>query len=159
MTRPEDLIEGLTSAQLADLAVTLVELIAPYGVLAPGVIEPMQFRAFRTRLTSSEPGEGADEIAVACEDIIARFVDAEPEAGAFFAFGAVVAVYYACGALRGDPTGGLNAAKRFLDLAGAADDDGVAGVFDLAVECVATRGDEVCREMAARIAAHAASLR
>lgn len=158
MTRPEDMIADLSSSQLANLAVAMVGVIAPYGVIESTVVEPALFRMLCERVASAAAGHDANAIALACEDIIERFVDDEPEGRGFYAFGAVVAVYYACSALRGDSDGGLNAAKRFLDLAGAADDDGVVGLFDLAVDFVTSRRDDVRHEIASRIAGHAASL-
>lgn len=138
---------------------TMAEIVAPYGVVAPDIIDPAWFQELSERLLASAPGpEDPNELAADCQEIIERFADDEPADAGFYAFGAVVSVFYACCALRGDVDGGLNAAKRFLDLAGAANDDGVIGLFDLADDFVANRSDAVRSEITARITSHAASL-
>jgi len=155
----EELIRGLSPAQLKDLAVTLAAMVAPYGVVATDIIEPARFEEFIDRLPTLASGqEDSSDLAAECEAVIDQFVDDEPADAGFYAFGAVVCVYYACCALRGDADGGLNAAKRFLDLTGAADDDGVDGLFALAEDFVANRSDAVRSEITSRIVEHAASL-
>ncbi|MFN3255611.1 MAG: hypothetical protein ACE37B_07940 [Ilumatobacter sp.] len=158
MRLPNDVIEDLNSVQLAGLAMTMVELIAPYGVIASDVVEPALFRSLSERIVSAGAARDATEIERVCGDIIEQLVDDEPDGAGFYAFGAVVSVYYACSAIRAVPDGGLNAAKRFCDLTGAADDDGVGGLFDLAVDFLARRRDDVRDEIAARIAEHALAL-
>ena len=104
---------------------------------APNVIEPARFQEFSDRLLASTSRHAdPNDLAADCEEVIEQFVDDEPDDAGFYAFGAVVSVFFACCALRGDADGGLNAAKRFLDLTGAADDDGAAGLFEMADDFV-----------------------
>lgn len=158
MQLPDDVIEDLDSLQLARLAITMVEVIAPYGVIAPDVVEPDLFRTLSERVRSANAESQVVEVARVCESIIEQLVDDEPDGPGFYAFGAVVSVYYACSAVRAEPGGGLNAARRFLDLTGAADNDGVDGLFDLAVDFLRHRRHDARDEIAARVAEHALAL-
>ena len=159
MSSTEELIQDLTPTQLKSLAVTMAEIVAPYGVVAPNVIEPARFQEFSDRLLASASGHAdPNDLAADCEEVIEQFVDDEPDDAGFYAFGAVVSVFFACCALRGDADGGLNAAKRFLDLTGAADADGAAGLFEMADDFVANQSDAVRGELSSRITNHAGSL-
>lgn len=138
---------------------TLAAMAAPYGGVATDIIEPARFDAFIDRLAALTLGqEDSGDLAADCEAVIEQFVDDEPTDAGFYAFGAVVSVFYACCALRGDGDGGLNAAKRFLDLTGAADDDGVDGLFAISKDFLAHRSDAVRSEISTRIVEHATSL-
>jgi hypothetical protein len=93
-----------------------------------------------------------------CRAIIERFEE-EPDGPGFFAFGAVVALYYACRATQGDSEAAVNCAKRFLDVLGFADDDGEPGLFDAAVSYLALPSPDERRVILARVQAHADSMR
>jgi hypothetical protein len=153
----EELVKGLSPAQLKDLAVTMAVMVAPYGVVASAIIEPARFQMFIDRLATSGQQDLSD-LVVECEAVIDQFVDDEPTDAGFYAFGAVVSVYYACCASLDAGDGGLNAAKRFLDLAGAADDDGCAGLLALANDFVANPSAAARSEITLRITEHAATL-
>jgi hypothetical protein len=75
----EELIQDLTPAQLRSLAVTMAEIVAPYGVVEADTIEPASFQELSERLLASAPGrEDPNELAADCHEIIERFVDDEP---------------------------------------------------------------------------------
>ncbi len=76
---------------------TLAEIVAPYGVVAPDIIDPASFQELSERLLASAPApEDLNELVADCQEIIERFVDDEPADGGFYAFGAVVSMFYAC---------------------------------------------------------------
>lgn len=159
MSKSVEALRRLSGAQQASIALAMVEVVAPYGLVEPTVVDPEQFQDLIAQLrVCAERGAGINDLSTECETIIAKFAKDEPEDAGFYAFGAVVAVFYACCTIGGDPDGGVNSAKRFLDLTGAADDDGVDGLFQLADRFVTTQSDASRVAIAARIVEHAASL-
>lgn len=159
MSKAVEIVRRLSGAQQVSIALAMVKLVAPYGLVEPAVVEPERFQELLAQLqVCAERGVGINELYAECESIIAKFAEDEPEGAGFYAFGAVVAVFYACCTIGGDLDGGVNSAKRFLDLTGAADDDGVDGLFQLADHFLTTRSDASRAAIAAQIVEHAASL-
>ena len=67
-------------------------------------------------------------------------------------------VYYASCALAAEAHGGLDSVKRFLDLLGAADDDGEEGMFADSVRYVLDPSPVLGAALVLRVNEHAASL-
>jgi hypothetical protein len=146
-------IRALDAEAQARRARDFAKIVAPYGTLAAVVIDPTAFDALCSRLVV-EPAAVGDE----CKSIVDRFEE-EPEVPGFYAFGAVVAVYYASLAMQGESEAAINCAKRFLDLTGFADDAGESGLFDAAVRYLALPSPDDRRFIVARVEAHADSMR
>jgi hypothetical protein len=53
----EELIQDLTPAQLRSLAVTMAEIVAPYGVVASDIIDPALFQELSERLLRLVPDQ------------------------------------------------------------------------------------------------------
>ena len=108
-------------------------IVSPYGSVDATVIDPDEFAFIATGLRDAySTGDRSQlaEVQASCRRIIDRYPNDEPDGAGFFAFGAVVSIYYATETLINDSLAGVvNAAKRFLDVLGAADDDGCAGLF------------------------------
>jgi hypothetical protein len=153
-------VGDLSSLEQQRLACDLASIVAPYGHVDPAVIDPDYFDQLLDRLDVSMTN-GHDEaslLATDCLRIIDQFDD-EPDDAGFYALGALVSVYYASCALSGEADGGLNSVMRFLDLLGAADDDGESGLFDDAVRYVTAPSGDLRTALVVRAAANAASLR
>jgi hypothetical protein len=152
-------IRSLDSRAQPGRALDLAEIVAPYGTLDTAVVEAATFVALLSRLRADTPGAvEAAAVENECEAIIERF-DEEPVAPGFYAFGAVVALHYASEAVQGNAEAAVNCAKRFLDLLGRADDEGESGLFDAAVSYLARPSPDERRLLAARVQAHADSMR
>jgi hypothetical protein len=108
-------------------------IVSPYGSVAPTIIDPDNFASIVSCLEDAYATGDSSELAAiqgSCRQIINLHPDDEPDGAGFFAFAAIVSVYYAAEALMGAAIVGLlNGAKRFLDVLSAADDDRGAGVF------------------------------
>ena len=139
-------------------ACDLAELVAPYGTLDSDVVDPAAFVALQSRLNLDATTIEVRAIGDECKAIIDRFEE-EPDGPAFYTFGAVVALYYASHALRGEPQAAVDCAKRFLDLLGSGDDDGESGLFGAAVSYLARPSQDERCSLLARIEAHADSMR
>jgi hypothetical protein len=115
------------------LAVEMAVIVSSYGSVAPTVIEPDDFASISSYLEHAHATGDSSELAAvqeSCHRIFDRYPDDEPGGAGFFAFAVVVSLYYATETLLEDSTVGvINAAKRFLDVLGAADDDRGAGVL------------------------------
>jgi hypothetical protein len=120
------------------LAVEMAMIVSPYGSVAPTVIQPDDFASIGAGLESAYTTSDESQAAVvqaSCRRIIDQYPDDEPDGAGFFAFAAVVSIYYATETLMEDsPLGVVNAAKRFLDVLGVADDDRRTGSFAAAQE-------------------------
>jgi hypothetical protein len=133
-----DALRALPRSAQVDLAVRAASLIAPYGRLDADVVDPDEFTAWVSVLSAEIDTEELARVRRGCELIVAAHPSSEPEGDGFFAFGAVVSVLFAIDVLNGSGSDAIvNAAKRFLDLTGCAEDDGAAGLYSTAVEWLA----------------------
>jgi hypothetical protein len=110
----------------------MLDVIAPYGGEVETVVDPARFQSWL-----AAPHTDVEAQAGAVRDGTRQVVerqDEQPNGPGFYAFGAVVLTLYAADVLLGeDDEAIVNVAKRFLDLLGAADDDGESGMYGLAV--------------------------
>jgi hypothetical protein len=155
----EQVVADLSSLEQQRLACDLANIVAPYGHVDPAVIDPGYFDQLLDRLDGlmANGHHEASLLAAECLSLIDRFDD-EPDDAGFYALGALVSVYYASCALSGEADGGLNSVKRFLDLLGAADDDGESGLFDDAVRYLTAPSGALRTALVIRATANAASL-
>jgi hypothetical protein len=81
------------------LACDLAGIVSPYGTVDSEVVGSAVFADLRDRLAavSTTRSDEAASLSDDCQVIIDRFPD-EPVGAGFFAFGAVVSVFYACNA-------------------------------------------------------------
>ena len=96
-------------------------------------------------------------LAADCAAFIDRF-DEEPEGPGFYAFGAVVSLYYAELHAHGVPNGALNAVKRFLRPAGGGQDDGESGLYDDAISYLTAPSGVKRDSLVTKVTAHATSM-
>ena len=140
-----------------NLVCDLAGIIAPYGSVDTDVVAPAVFADLSARLVDASSAALAALAEQECKRVVERFTD-EPDGAGFFAFGAVVYLLYACQAVGGDRDGAVNCAKRFLDLLGAADDDGQAGLYDESLDYLAAPSTNRRVALVARVRAHAEAL-
>lgn len=160
MPDPVEVVSALALAEQQTLACALAGVVDPYGAIERTVVEPELYRQLSGRLGTLHSGdsEAASRLAEDCRRIIDRYDD-EPDGAGFYAFGAVVSVYYASRAVAGEITAGINAVKRFLDLVGCADDDGETGLHDEGIRYVLSPSTKSRDALRARVASHAISMR
>jgi len=153
---PDELSEQLRDPP-ADLqraiALRAAEIVAPYGELDSSVIEPSNFRRLASAL-GTKADMASTGVRSECRSVIDRF-DEEPDGNGFFVLGAVVAMFYAAQAVEDPAVGVVNASARLRDIAGFADDDGLAGAYELAVRWLRTRSDADAQALSELIASDA----
>lgn len=152
-----DAVGKLGRIEQKDLVCDLAGIIAPYGSVDTDVVAPAVFADLSARLVDAPSAASALPTEQECQRVVERFSD-EPGGAGFFAFGAVVHLLYACQAVRGDPDGAVNCTKRFLDLLGAADDDGQVGLYDESLRYLAAPSPNRRLALVTRVRAHAEAL-
>jgi hypothetical protein len=159
MTDAERAVVGLAADEQRRLAYDLAHIVASYGQADPTVVDPLSFTKLLARLDVAfdDQREAGAALAADCGAFIDRF-DEEPEGPGFYAFGAVVSLYYASCTLTGVPNGALNAVKRFLDLLGTAEDDGESGLYDDAISYLTAPSGVKRDSLVTNVAAHATSI-
>jgi hypothetical protein len=158
VTPADEVITALTMDDQRRLVCELTAVVAAYGGADRSIVDPDWFAARSERLRAGSLDIGQLQVlAGECEAVIER-LDDEPDGAGFYACGAVVSLYYTCLALTAHDSGAVNAVKRFLDLLGAADDDGESGIYDEALRYLHAPTRVERDALTRRVSAHAGRL-